>query len=167
MIPLRLQEGLKKRLENIFETKQYTRPAKDTEDLSKEYFSKMNIYLQNLPNKEQADEVFAPFIVIKLNTGGQANSNAKHLVNVSILVGMYDETATVGYRDVSLVLTNIMDELKNRPVIDGMYELDSDSPIDWELSEEETYPYFFGGLSVHFKAPILEFGERLDVEGLI
>lgn len=167
MIPLRLQEGLKKRLESLFDKKQYPRPSKNTEDLSKNYASKMNIYSQNLPIKEQADEVFAPFTLIKLNDGGQASSNAKHVVHVSILVGMYDESATTGFRDVSLALTTIMDELKNRPNVEGMYELDLDAPIDWELSEEETYPYFFGGLSVHFKTPIIEFGGRKDVEGLI
>lgn len=167
MIPLRLQSELKERFEKLFADKQYERPPKDAESPTEKYYDQMKVFQQNLPIKTKADDVYAPFIIVQLHTGNQPSTNAKNTVNVYVLVGMFDSSGSSGYQDVAQALNQVIDDLKKFPKFADHYELDLESSIDWELSEEETYPYYYGGVSLHFKMPILEFGERYDLEGLI
>lgn len=167
MIPLRLLDCLEKRLTKVFSEKIYKRPPNNVEDIEQILEVPMQFFKHNLPNKEEENQIFAPFTLLKLNTGGQKNYNSSHITNVSILVGMYDETLTTGYQDVALALNDIMQNIKDYPIIEGMFELDYESPIDWEIADEETYPHFFGGINLNFKTVFLDFERRKDVEGLI
>lgn len=167
MIPLRMQKGLIDRLEKLFEEKEYQRPAKDDESSNEKHFEKMKIYNQHLPIKETADDVYVPFTLVQMHTGKQANSKSKNIVNVSLIIGMYDEFNSTGYQEVALTINTIINNLKSYPLIEDMFELDLEEPIEWEIGEEETYPFYFGGLNVNFKMPIIEFGQRYDLEGLI
>lgn len=164
MIPLELQDGLKKRVESIFENYRYKRPSKDNEETDQ--LTSMHVYTQNLPVKESKDDSPFPFVLIKLEEGNQANLiDADHLVNVNLIVGMYDsDNDNQGYRDVSLVLNKIFESISRNPVIDGVFDLNANSKINWSISDEETGPFYFGGIGFTFTAPKFE---REDLEGLI
>lgn len=168
MIPLRLQEGIKKRLETLFEKNQYRRPPKAKENESEVYYSKMNFYSQNLPIKSSKDDTPYPLVLVKLVTGSKQNLNSEHIINVQIAVGMYNNSKTdEGHRDVATALSSAIEHFEKNPIVEGMFELDLNAPIDWELSDEDTFPYYFGAVSLHFKMPLELHKKRKDVEGLI
>lgn len=168
MIPLRLQEGIKKRLEALFEKNQYQRPPKTKEDEGKKYYSPLNFYSQNLPIKNSKDDSPYPLVLVKLMTGSKPNLQSEHNINVQIAVGMYNNSkADEGHRDVATVLSFAIEHFEKNPLVEGMFELNLDSPIDWELSDEDTFPYYFGAVSMHFKIPLESYTKRKDVEGLI
>lgn len=153
MIPLRLQEGLKARMNNVFASHQYKRPAKLDEE--EDQFSNVNIYEQNLPVKKSEDDSPFPFVLVQLRDGSQPDQKeSDHLVNVSIIVGMYDiDDSNQGYRDVSLTINKIFESLSKKPIIDGVFNLDTDSELTWSISDEETFPFYFGAIGATFVAP--------------
>lgn len=168
MIPLRLQEGIRKRLENLFEKNQYQRPPKSKESESDINYSKLNFFEQNLPAKNAKDDSPYPLVLVKLVHGDKANSNADHKINIQIAVGMYNNSKSDGgHRDVAQILSSSIEHFEKNPIVEGMFELDLDSPINWELSDEDTFPYYFGAVSLNFKMPLEQFKSRTDVEGLV
>lgn len=153
MIPLRLLDGLKERIETIFANYQYKRPASADEE--EDPYSSVNVYTQRLPVKENRDDTPFPFVLVKLIQGNQADLvESDHLVNVSIIVGMYNrDNDNQGDRDVSLAIDKIVESLLKDPIIDGVFNLDTESELNWSISEEETEPFFFGGLACTYVAP--------------
>lgn len=164
MIPLQLQDGLEKRMQLIFKDFQYKRPAKEDEEIDP--LVPIHIYTQNLPVKQSKDDSPFPFILIRLLQGRQEDMiDSDHLVQVNLIVGMYDnEKDNQGYRDVSLALNKIFESLSRNPIIDGVFPLDTESELNWSLSDEETDPFYFGGLSATFVAPKFQ---REDLEVFI
>lgn len=164
MIPFSLQQSLKKRILRLFKEKQYKTPRKTAESTCK---AEMSVYTQDLPIPEEKNQQFAPFVLTKIHSGGQKSFKSSHSTNVSIVVSIYETDKTAGFETLANCINSIISEIKKRPVFDNTFELDFDSPIDWEVSEEDTYPYFFGGISLNFKTIYLDFENRVDVEGLI
>ncbi|AMW99313.1 hypothetical protein [Rummeliibacillus stabekisii] len=168
MIPLRLQKGIIKRLEKLFKKNQYQRPPKSDEIESDVHYSKLNFYEQNLPIKNAKDDSPYPLVLVKLMHGDKANSKADHIINIQIAVGVYNNLKSCdGHRDVAQILSSSIEHFEKNPIIEGMFELDLDSSINWELSDEDTFPFYFGAVSLNFKIPLEQFKNRTDVEGLI
>lgn len=167
MIPLELQRGVVKRLEEVFQNIQYEKPPNTGKNATVEpsVLREVQVFSQRLPVKEGKNDNHFPFVLVKLADGVQANRMSQHIVQIAIYVGVYDESfENQGHADVSLMLNKIIHTFQSSPVIDDMFQVDFDSPITWSISDEDTDPYFYGGISLHFEAPKVD---RTDLEAFL
>ena len=155
MIPTNLQDDLIMRLEKAFEHDLFN--AKGGKR------SKLSFFTQNLPKKTDADDEFFPFILIKLIDGEQKNQQSDNMTNIAFVIGVYDnDTEQQGYRDITHIINKIVENVKKNPIVGREFELSY--PLKWKLHEEETDPYYFGGVEVPF---ITSQFRNIETEGLI
>lgn len=156
MIPLDLQKGVVKRLEEVFENIQYEKPPKTGKKVDEETNSlrKVQVFSQKLPVKEGKNDTQFPFVLVKLVDGVQTDRSNPHIVQIAIYVGVYDESfENQGHEDVSLMLNKIIHAFETHPIVGGCFEVDFESPINWSIADENTEPFYYGGVSIHFEVP--------------
>lgn len=118
---------------------------------------RLNVFIDSLPIPEGEDspEPF-PYLVIRAMEGGKDEPDAAEVVKVIILIGIYDgSTENRGYVDVRNVIDRLRQRFERDPVLAGKYlRLHSASyPIRWTIPDEDTWPYFFGGVELSFALP--------------
>ena len=116
----------------------------------------MNIYTQSLPAEQSDDDADpSPYILVKLDRGsdsGEKDSN--NIVKMIVVVEVYDDDPSKqGYRDVMAIIHRIYARfqsdvsLNNKAVYAGAF--------DWEIQDDEYYPYFIGAFTMDFYIPAI------------
>lgn len=166
MIPIRLRNALKVRMEIALENQMYKRPATENDENQIDPLVPIKIFEQRLPIKSEEEETPFPFLLIKLVSGEQTNLiNGQHVVEVNFVVGIYDmRNENSGEDDVASVINKVLEDLQSNPIIDGFFELDFESSLSWSISDEENQPYYFGAVSAFFRVSKLM---RQDLEGFM
>lgn len=143
MTPSDLQKGLMKRLENIFFDFKLRNP--DNEE------TKLNIYKQNLPQRDSDDDISQyPYIIVRLADGEVTDVTSLHRIKVLFIIGVYDDALeNRGEQDVIKVIQKTLDNFKKYPIIDRKFELSF--PIRWTIHDEDVYPFFFGGIETYWE----------------
>lgn len=102
-----------------------------------------------------AEQVPFPYILIRLTDGVITNIGGEQTVSVNIIIGTVDRSAdNQGYKDVLNIIQKIYERFSKNAILAGRYECAM--PIEWALQEEESFPYFFGGMALNFKTtPII------------
>lgn len=138
MTPILLQNFLIKELTNLFANDKFKNANKEMVSL--------NIYPQYLPQKTgKKDKDHLPYLIISLEEGSASSIDDPSICNITIVFGGFDDTSDYqGYRDAFNVIYKIKQHFLKKIVFDNKYEIKY--PIKWKLPEEDTYPYFFGGL---------------------
>ncbi len=112
-------------------------------------------YRQQLPQvteDEDDESAFFPYAIIRLVDGDTQDDNDCWSVKTDILIGCYDEaTDTNGHLDVLETIQRICDRFAMKPLLASKYM--ADQHIQWALQEEDTYPYYFGGIEIKFYLP--------------
>lgn len=155
MTPEKLQKELIKELEPLFSQTEFR-------DENGEKV-KMRFFAQTLPRKESEDdpEPF-PWCVVKLgrndvkDVGGLLNQ----IQQVSLIFGIYYDEKDCQYQHMMFTLfEKVKKRFLEKPILAGAFSAlpEMVSMIDDE--EEETYPYYFGGMSLQF---LLQTYERED-----
>ena len=142
-----LQKELMKDIGNIFE-----------KDLFKDSLGKyvsLNIYAQNLPIREDEDAPDpVPYIVVRVLDGKVKGWVEAQEVQVMLILGCFDDNINNDGHEILLELIQKIEErfLKN-PILSKqfMFLNDEQHPFEWALQEEETFPYFFGAISMSFR----------------
>ncbi|MCD5324774.1 MULTISPECIES: hypothetical protein [Pontibacillus] len=145
MIPLELQDDLKKELEKLFVGIPF--PLADGEE------GPLNIYEQYLPTKSgRRDSNQYPCLLVKLLEGEEQEEEAPYTIQVTLMAGVYDGSEErIGHESVKLILRKVYDFLKKKPVIGGKFECTY--PIKWALTDEDFHPYYYGGIEASFTVP--------------
>lgn len=115
------------------------------------------VYLNELPLVESTseslpDEYASPPYIIVRSTGWSGGFTGEpRSVDVMVLYSVYCSEKN---RDGCTAILNMFERLymrfcKNRYI--GNFEIDGD--VNCALTDEDTYPYFFGGASMKFLAP--------------
>ena len=146
-----LQKELMKDIGNIFE-----------KDLFKDSLGKyvsLNIYAQNLPIREDEDAPDpVPYIVVRVLDGKVKGWVEAQEVQVMLILGCLDENINNDGHETLLELIQKIEErfLKN-PILSKqfMFLNDEQHPFEWALQEEESFPYFFGAISMSFRTPTI------------
>lgn len=123
---------------------------------------KLNIYPQNLPAKKgQKDSSHFPYMLIRVVDGetqdeqdGQESS-----CQIAFIITLYDDDSNYqGYKDVM----NIIEKIKLR-LFTKKYFNSSEliMPFKWLIHDEDTYPYYFGGIETHWKMPEVNMDDNL------
>lgn len=161
MIATFLQDALVKELERIFKGFLLRNPQGE--------MSKINIFCQGLPIPEatyQPDipaeqlenglvqeitrEDPYPYIIVRIDDGEIADEASTQTVNTLLLVGVYDDGYDrQGEKDVLNIIAKIYERFAKMPVLNKKYTMQY--PIQWTLQDEDTYPYYFGGMSLKWE----------------
>lgn len=109
----------------------------------------INVYPQFLPAKTgKKDKSHFPYILVII-LDGDIKETESNTCRVLFMAGTYDDdTNHQGYKDVLNVMQKIYNYLARNRIIDKKYELKY--PIDWQLSDEDTYPYYFGAIETNW-----------------
>lgn len=131
--------------------------------------SEINIFAQNLPMPESAaqeevpieqlenglaDDVTKedpyPYIVVRVEDGEIEDPASAQKVSTMLLIGVYDDSYEKhGHKDVMNIIQKIYARFAKVPVLNGKYTIQY--PISWTLQEEESYPFYFGGISLEWE----------------
>jgi len=123
-------------------------------------------FVHSLPVKSGDDEnqtdadLPEPYIVSEVTSGKQASENDPHVVTVAVVICVCDDnTARHGHQDVLAIVHRTLERFSKNPVLAGRFNLQY--PLEWTLSDEDTYPYYYGGLLMHFEVAAIEKEDEL------
>jgi hypothetical protein len=138
MIPALLQDYLVEEVKTLFTG--FTLKNVNGEEVA------MNVYPQYLPARTgQKDTAYYPFIVVKLLGGDDPNETDPNQCRILFYCGVFDDAENYqGHKDCLTVMQKIYDHLMRNLVFGNKYEVEY--PIKWALTDEDFYPYYYGGL---------------------
>lgn len=140
-----LQDALVADLQKLLKNRRYKTPDGGTAALS--------VFSQNLPKRvsEDDDDPF-PYIIARIDSGDIDTQTDPYKVAVFLLIGIFDDDAkNQGHRAVLEIMEVIQQHYEETPLLDGQFTFTD--PFHWALQDEESYPYFFGGVEVNFALP--------------
>lgn len=147
-----LQSGIVADLNELFKDSLYKTPSGE--------MGKPSFFKQFLPKRksEDDDDPF-PYGIVRLDNGAIAGTTESHQVGIIILVGIFDDALeNQGHGAVLEIMEKIQEHYQREPVVKDlngrmMGRIDPDTPVSWALQDEESYPFFFGGLNLTFDLP--------------
>lgn len=174
--PYLLQLALAKEMANIASDMRFHTPIEGKEDAE----VPLNIYIQSLPvpqpdNSEITEETIdyiggegenailaTPWCNIKIDSG-HIGKNVDPSVKIAFIFGIYNpDKQKTGYQEILVLIQRIYERFAKDPLLDGQYQ--NSGEYEWEIAEDDTYPYFFGVSVTEFTyLPILfEGGNEWD-----
>jgi hypothetical protein len=145
MNALKLQDAIVNDLQKLFSKRKY--PTPDGENAA------VSVFAQNLPKRdsEDDDDPF-PYIIVRLDSGDIENQTSDYKVSVFLLVGVFDDSKNnQGHKTVLEMIELIQRHYEDTPLLDGQFVFTD--PFHWALQDEESYPFFFGGVEISFSVP--------------
>lgn len=101
-----------------------------------------------------------PYIVSEIVGGKQVSANDPHVVDVAVNICVCDDnTAMHGHQDVLSIVHRIIERFAKNPALAGSFILQH--PVEWALSDEDNYPYYFGGILMRFEVAAIEKEDEL------
>lgn len=164
-----LQQDLVAELKRLFDGAEFRSPKGEREKLS--------VFSQALPIPESADppegdlapelieeglglsdaggaEPF-PYIIVRLETGAITQIDGEQTIKTTLIFGAYDNSLeNQGHKDVLHMIQKIYERFAKNAILAAKYECVM--PINWALQDEESYPYYFGGMELNFNTIPLE-----------
>lgn len=158
MTPDKLQEALVEDLLQLFEGETFASSAGEPRPL--------RVYPQETPpmggwdETDRQEDAPEPYLIVRLLEGSIADPDSPQIVSVVLVICLYDAgDQRQGHRDVLHVVARIVERYGEnrvvRPSADGTggAPFTAQYPIKWALQEDDTRPYYFGGVSLTFEAP--------------
>lgn len=114
----------------------------------------MTVYENGLPHPQTEDnwDPF-PYTIVRADSGkfveeSDESSTAKFL----ILIGVcdYNENYPLD-RDVLMLIDRIAERYSKNYILSNYFQRAGE--IEWSISDEDTYPYCFGGVEINFTIP--------------
>ncbi len=91
-----------------------------------------------------------PHIIVRITDGEIKDENSAQIVSVMLLIGVYEpDFDKQGHKDILNIITKIYERFAKMPVLNGKYTIQY--PILWAIQDEESYPYYYGGMSLLFE----------------
>jgi len=127
---------------------------------AKENLIPINIYIQNLPvKKEKEDESLYPYVRVCFDEEEIENRDDPLSVYVYFIIGIIDKaTDKQGFRDVLQIANTIYQHFFRKGIIAGAFR--PDYPFKIALQNDDTYPYFVGGIESRWELPVIEEEEK-------
>lgn len=128
----------------------------------------LRVYSQEVPpmagwdEADRQEEAPEPYIIVRLLEGSIADADSPQEVSVILVICLYDAgEQRQGHRDILHVIARIIERYgENRvvrpsPDLTGGSPFTAQYPIKWALQEDDTRPYYFGGVSLNFETPAI------------
>lgn len=142
MTPIALVKELAKELREI--TGELYFEGEDTKPV------KMNVFEFSLPyQKYDEEEEPFPYIAVTLDSGSASQEIAENVANVTLYIGIRkDDAKNDGKRHVMGVIQRIAERFEKNNMLKCFRQI---GKIDWFLDYEDTYPYYFGAVTMKFQ----------------
>lgn len=143
-----LQEDLIDELKKVFKGFKLKDPYGNESDI--------NIFSQNLPliNIDEEEEPF-PYIIVRVTEGAINDIESEQELTTQLLVGIYDDSQEAnGHKDILNIIQKMHKRFFKNNVLANKYVMQT--PFKWVLQEEDTNPYYFGGIEVSWKTRTIE-----------
>lgn len=148
MTILNFQDALMKETGNILK-------GVGTKNASGENVDGVNLFAQNLPvvqSDEEDESKFFPYAIIKVYDGRTEDDDSPWTVTADIHLGVYDpDEDNQGHQHVAIMIQCLISRFAAEPLLVRKYRAQQD--MEWAMQDEETYPYFFGGVRIRFSVP--------------
>ena len=132
--------------------------AKEIKSITKGlYFENMegesvnvNLFEQELPIKQRDDENEPfPYVIVRMNDGKASQDFDGNYAKVILMVGIYNRNIkNDGHKDVQGIFQRIIERFQKNNL---MGEFSQIGDMNWVLSDENEYPYYFGGMELTFR----------------
>lgn len=113
-----------------------------------------NIFEHDLPVPKGEDEPEPfPYTIVKAVDGEITTFKSPETVRVVLVFGIYDDDLNnQGHRDILNVIDCVRQRFEKNNLLNNRYRiLNSEKyPTRWTIQEDDTYPYFFGGMEMTF-----------------
>ena len=121
---------------------------------AKENLIPINIYTQNLPvKKTKDDERQYPYVCVCFDNEGIEESDSPMELNVFFVIGIIDRNEDKqGYRDVLQIANLIYQHIFRKGIIAKAFS--PSYPFRIMLQQEDTFPYFIGGIESKWEMPV-------------
>ncbi len=109
-------------------------------------------YLHELPimkSDEDDEEKLFPFYIIRIAEGTTADDNDCWHVSADIILGVH-EMESGGHQHILTAIQRIVDRFASVPAL-GAFRADQN--MTWQAGDEDTYPYYYGAVSITFSVP--------------
>lgn len=122
-------------------------------------YAPLNVWEDCAPLKTDVTDadgqsILDPYIVVRSVRGTTSDPGAHQNVTVDLVICVYDdETERQGMKDLHHIIEVVNLRFQKEPLLAGAYSLLY--PIDWMISDEDTYPFYFGGMELHFELPVI------------
>lgn len=131
-----------------------------TENTAGEAVDGIKGYAQQLPeiteDDTDASQLF-PYFIVRLSDGNTAGDEEPWIITVNILLGAYDKDKSGrGFLHVLHMIQRITDRFAAEPLLKKRFRAEPD--MSWALQEEDTYPFYFGGVEIKFS--VMKIGRR-------
>ncbi len=117
--------------------------------------SGVKVYKQQLPviaSDEEDESQFLPYAIVKLSDGKTEDDDEPWTVTADILFGVYDpDKSNQGHQHIMVMCQRVIDRYAADSLLAGRYRAEQD--MEWALQDEDTYPYYFGGVRIKFNVP--------------
>lgn len=112
-------------------------------------------YEQSLPiitDDEDDPDKFFPYFIVRLQEGETPDDSEPWEDTVSVLFGVHDDDREAnGHRHILTMIQRVTDRFAKEPLLKEKYR--ASEKMAWALQEEDTYPFYFGGVELKFRVP--------------
>ena len=106
--------------------------------------------LENGLAEEQTVPDPYPYVIVRIGDGEIKDENSAQEANITLLIGTYEpDYDKQGHKDVLNIIAKVYERFVKMPVLNGKYTIQY--PVLWTLPEEESYPFYFGGMNLTFE----------------
>lgn len=100
--------------------------------------------------EDEEEAVFqCPWCTVRIDSGRIPEINGRQEVSFGICFGIFnDESENQGHREVLNLIFRVYERFARNPILDKQYTCTG--RFQWNLAEENTYPYFFGAIATEF-----------------
>lgn len=141
-----LQQSLVNELAELFKDSRYKAPGGEDRAPA--------VFRQLLPKREAEDDDDPfPYLIVRLDNG-TVNVRDYHTVMTLVLVGVFDDSPeNNGHDAVIEMLEKIQARYQQNPFVRNrqgqiVATVNRDNAMTWALQDEESFPYFFGGMNL-------------------
>lgn len=148
MTPAMLLTDLTAEIENIL---------KDvvTKNTAGESVTGVKGYEYRLPlvvSDEEDESQFFPYFIVRPSEGRTEDDNDPWLVTVDIILGICEnDKDAIGQKHLLVMIQRITDRFAAEPLLNRKYR--ADQKMEWAVPDEDTYPFYFGGVEIKFRIP--------------
>lgn len=90
-----------------------------------------------------------PWCLVKIDGGKIPEINGRQEVSFGICFGVFrDGAENQGHREILNLISRVYERFAKNPLLDSQYTCTG--VFQWNLAEEDTYPYFFGAIATSF-----------------
>lgn len=90
-----------------------------------------------------------PWAVVKLDGGKTEEHGGIQVVRTAVCFGIYNRSPeNKGHQEILNLIQRVYERFAREPLLDCQYTCQGD--FEWALQDEDTYPYFFGAISMTF-----------------